>query len=259
MLQFDSVDGAPTGGGVTDMWLAGAVLDIGLPRFHLSLLRGLRDEVGADHISHVTYDAQGRIRGAAAASLSAQSVIDGTTDLYVNRLYERDPNYGMVCAAARHCGVGAPSVQMITVQPTLIADAEYRRLLFEAPGFGSKVSLISTWAERICYFNLYFSDNRARLDTINALLRSRGATLMALTHAHERLVSATPPSPVDAQLQALSSRERQVLELLQAGHTIKEVGRQLGLSPTTVVTYKNRLYEKLGVSNLKQLLTRHTH
>lgn len=245
--------------GVTDLWLANAVLDIGRPRFHASLLSGLRDEVGADHISHITYDGQGRIRGAAAASLRDQAMIDGTTELYVNRLYERDPNYPLVCAARQHQGMGAPSVQLITVQPRLIPDAEYRRLLFEAPGFGSKVSLISSWGERTCYFNLYFSRRAVALERVSALLRSRGATLMALAHAHQRLLNEAPSLAVDAPLQSLSARERQVLELLRAGHTTKLIARELELSPTTVVTYKNRIYEKLGVANLKELLVRGVH
>jgi DNA-binding NarL/FixJ family response regulator len=52
----------------------------------------------------------------------------------------------------------------------------------------------------------------------------------------------------------LSFREIQVANLLRQGHTAKEVGRALGLSPTTVVTYKNRIFKKSKVASLKEFL-----
>ena len=54
----------------------------------------------------------------------------------------------------------------------------------------------------------------------------------------------------------LSSREIQVANLLRQGHTAKEVGRALGLSPTTVVTYKNRIFKKSKVASLKEFLVK---
>ena len=52
----------------------------------------------------------------------------------------------------------------------------------------------------------------------------------------------------------LSEREVQVADLLRQGRTAKEVGRELGLSPTTVVTYKNRIFKKRNVTSLKGFL-----
>ena len=45
-------------------------------------------------------------------------------------------------------------------------------------------------------------------------------------------------------------------ELLHQGRTAKEIGKQLALSPATVVTYKSRVFEKSGVKSLKEFLTR---
>lgn len=47
-------------------------------------------------------------------------------------------------------------------------------------------------------------------------------------------------------LAALSKREREVLELLAAGVSQKEIGEQLGLSIKTVQTYRTRLGQKLN-------------
>ena len=46
----------------------------------------------------------------------------------------------------------------------------------------------------------------------------------------------------------ITEREREVLQLLAAGRSNKEIARRLGLSPNTVKTHVARLFEKLQVA-----------
>jgi DNA-binding NarL/FixJ family response regulator len=55
-------------------------------------------------------------------------------------------------------------------------------------------------------------------------------------------------------LQRLSSRERQVLQLLAEGMGIAEIASRLALSPKTVETYRARMIEKLEVRDLASLV-----
>ncbi|MBK7592509.1 MAG: response regulator transcription factor [Betaproteobacteria bacterium] len=52
----------------------------------------------------------------------------------------------------------------------------------------------------------------------------------------------------------LSEREREVLSLIVAGLTNKEVGRALTLSPRTVETHRANLFAKLGAESLAQVI-----
>lgn len=52
---------------------------------------------------------------------------------------------------------------------------------------------------------------------------------------------------VEQHLRVLSSREREVLQLVLKGFTSKEIGQQLFVSMNTVNTHKRRIKEKLGV------------
>ena len=61
--------------------------------------------------------------------------------------------------------------------------------------------------------------------------------------------SGPPPDP----FAALSDREVLVMEELLTGAGVKEIADKLGLQPTTVATYKARLFDKLGASNLLDL------
>lgn len=52
-----------------------------------------------------------------------------------------------------------------------------------------------------------------------------------------------------AQVSALSRRELQVMLLIVRGVTNQEMAEQLSLSVKTISTYRQRIYEKLGVGN----------
>ncbi len=52
----------------------------------------------------------------------------------------------------------------------------------------------------------------------------------------------------------LSDREVQVLQLLMAGKTVKDIAHELSLSPKTVSTYHMRLWDKLHVQNDVELI-----
>jgi DNA-binding NarL/FixJ family response regulator len=53
----------------------------------------------------------------------------------------------------------------------------------------------------------------------------------------------------DGPATPLSAREREVLELISAGETNREIGERLHLSPHTVKDHTSALYRKLGVRN----------
>ena len=59
---------------------------------------------------------------------------------------------------------------------------------------------------------------------------------------------------VGDRLQRLSSRERQVLQLLAEGHLVSDIAATLSLSPKTVETYRARMMEKLDIRDLATLV-----
>jgi DNA-binding NarL/FixJ family response regulator len=68
-----------------------------------------------------------------------------------------------------------------------------------------------------------------------------------------------PPSP-ETPGSALTSRQREVLQLVAEGHSIKEIGSILHVSPKTVEFHKYRVMEQLGLrttAELTQYAVRH--
>jgi two-component system, LuxR family, response regulator FixJ len=84
------------------------------------------------------------------------------------------------------------------------------------------------------------------------------ALLEALQSAVRQHVKSRERNQADRQAQVrfaqLSEREREVLGLITAGLTNKEIGRALDLSPRTVESHRANLFAKLEVDSLAQLI-----
>jgi PAS domain S-box-containing protein len=96
-------------------------------------------------------------------------------------------------------------------------------------------------------------------------LRKCGGTLWAREHpslwrdAEDRpryvLVRVEKLSDAgDDPVQRLSPREREVLDLVVAGHTSKEIAGRLGVSAASVDTYRSRLMLKLDINDVPGLV-----
>ncbi len=87
-------------------------------------------------------------------------------------------------------------------------------------------------------------------------------TAVRAVHQGKRYLSPalaeSVPDPASGQarspVNSLSTRERQVLQLVVEGHTSNEIARMIHLSPKSVETYRSRLMSKLGVRDLPSLV-----
>lgn len=64
------------------------------------------------------------------------------------------------------------------------------------------------------------------------------------------LTGATKDSPFEA----LSDRELQIANKIAEGLSLKEISNQLNLHSSTISTYKNRLFEKLNIRSVPELV-----
>ena len=122
-------------------------------------------------------------------------------------------------------------------------------------GLATRIVLISAFADGTTAYEAVAAgaaaflskdaDRRAIADTIAAV--ARGETVIAPD------VQAGLAGEIRARrgqdVPRLTDREREVLEHIAAGRSAPEIGRTLHLSPTTIKSHQQALYEKLGVSD----------
>jgi two-component system, LuxR family, response regulator FixJ len=88
------------------------------------------------------------------------------------------------------------------------------------------------------------------IDTDHAVRAVRDALRQSPPALDERAES----SVVLRAFAQLTPREREVLDLISNGHSNKEAGKSLGISPRTIEVHRARVMEKLGARNTADLM-----
>lgn len=167
------------------------------------------------------------------------------------RFHRSDP----VRSARLHTPVGSGFRRRVDVDE--IELGEYRRLCFERPRFAEKVCYGWRLPDSTIVLTFYQRssdpDSVARLDSLAQIAMTGLSRLAvpppagpALAEEIERRIALAHP--------ILTPRERAVISRTLTGQTARETGIELGVGPGTVMTYRQRAYQKLGCSRASELL-----
>ena len=83
------------------------------------------------------------------------------------------------------------------------------------------------------------------------LKESAGEEVVTAVRSLEKTGGGVLKSPLDS----LSQREREIFQLVVEGKSSAEIAKLLLLSPKSIDTYRSRLMQKLGVTNLPSLVS----
>jgi len=138
----------------------------------------------------------------------------------------------------RHIREVCPSARVIILSMHSTAEHIFRALQAGARGYLLKESAGSelVHAVRAVHAGGYYLSQRIPSQVLDQALRQ-----------HKTPATESP-------LARLSQREREILQLVVEGKSSAEIALTLSLSPKTVETYRSRLMEKLGVSDLPSLV-----
>jgi two-component system response regulator NreC len=99
------------------------------------------------------------------------------------------------------------------------------------------------------------ASRRASAEELIEMLREMGsAELAEVREMPRRGGDEFPAEKVRSRRRGLTAREREVLELLAAGRTVRAAAKILGLSVKTVDAHKFNLMRKLGLHNKAELV-----
>ena len=174
----------------------------------------------------------------------------------------QDPVFDAYRAAPR-CN----DVAIQRVRPAHIASPGFRRRVFDEAGIIERLSIIQRSADnwRVMSVARHVSDGCFTDTQIDALVSLACLALPMLPLNRTR--RAQPRPLTVAQLEArfacrfesLSARERQVCARAATGMSVADTAQDLGIAPTSVLTYRQRAYQRLNVASPVELCALVTH
>ncbi|PWE51480.1 hypothetical protein DEM26_00475 [Thioclava sp. NG1] len=120
-------------------------------------------------------------------------------------------------------------------------DDGYRERFFDAPGLKAKTTVLAVGETLRLFVSFYAVKAEGGVcDPDLARLAAR----LALLHFERALDTGVP-----AALTVLSDRERAVCLGILSGRKSEAIAAELGIAPSSVITYRKRAYGKLGISS----------
>ncbi|MEJ2456279.1 MAG: LuxR C-terminal-related transcriptional regulator [Candidatus Thiodiazotropha sp.] len=181
---------------------------------------------------------------------------------YARHLYQHDRIQLHLQSILPQQEIGQITVHRQTLRQ--IIDAELRRLYNDTMGVVDSMAItIKTGRREWITTSLCRHREQGLLteDEIETILQL--ASLIATSvSSHCRLdtdgagdYQTSVSDGIDQLCSLLTQRERQVILRILDGVTVEQIAGELGLKPTTVITYRSRAYEKLGISSRRELFS----
>lgn len=238
-----------------------AVLHVGRPAFPDALMAHLRRVAAVDHCMVFAF---ANDRDAQCLLTAGDITIgDDLGSAYAGHFHANDPNKEVIFQ--RPCDTDA--VLMPFVERRMYR-RDYRKLFFDDSGIVDKFAT-ALWHEGICiYANFYRLEAGGRYTErqVDALNRASPKVVAAITRHCQLMMEAQSRHRSDGAglladafakppLDALTSRERDICTNILQGLSSEAIAGKLGISLNSVLTYRRRAYQRLGISSQNELFS----
>lgn len=184
-------------------------------------------------------------------SKSVLSGVDERVDRYVRQFYHHDP----AVLAIRKIRPGDSFIQRISLSNIIPHD--YRKHCFTGPGFTEKLSFGWRGERYLLVISFYGTDARDG-EALGKLASLASMTLAVLVRQYAPIDRSDAARVIEGRLRRsfpiLSDREAEVIALTILGWASPRIANRLGIGPGSVLTYRQRAYQKTGVNAAAELV-----
>lgn len=234
-----------------DEFLAAIVDTIGEPDFGRLALERLNRAAPVDFWSVYRLDLAAPPRMFLSGSRSGQDVSDDCFRSYRQGLYRNDRTFAGAFRLAAASGTA------MTLWNEAEIPSPHRDQIYRRHGIRERLSVVGSDGDGgLLAVNLYRYDaagsyRDGEIDSVQSLARGLLASVRKHIQLLGRVERAAPADDSCALLRAycptLTQRELEVCERLLRGWTYDGIAADLGLSPTSVKTYRARAFDRLGI------------
>jgi two-component system, NarL family, response regulator NreC len=185
----------------------------------------------------------------------------------LRKLVEADPDMKVVGLvgdgreAVRRTMEESPDVVVMDIAMPILNGSEATRIIRQrCPQ--TRVIMLSMYSDPVHVYRAlqagavgYIAKKSVAKEVVDAIRMAHAGRLYLSAQLNESVLDhIMRKDAADDPLLRLSSRERQVLQMLAEGHSIAKIAETLSLSPKTVETYRARMMEKLDISDFASLI-----
>jgi DNA-binding CsgD family transcriptional regulator len=171
---------------------------------------------------------------------------------YTRWYQRRDPVGDAFAAAPRH-----NDVALQRVLPSDIATPSFRRAFFDDAGIVERISIIQRGHDAWRGMNVarHASEGPCSDEELGSLIGLACLVLPMLPLNRRRTTAARPLTIAELESRfsdrypRLTTRERQVCARAAAGMSVESTAHDLGIAKTSVLTYRQRAYQRLQVAS----------
>jgi DNA-binding CsgD family transcriptional regulator len=235
-----------------------AISAIGTPKYASACFDVFEQSLDADHWAMYVHRADNSVTCTASASRIHAAAAEESVRRFVTQCHSADPSL----AATKRVH---DAVCIVNMEIDDIIDAQYRRC-FERTGVRERLSLYARHGSDLRQLSIYRSARRRTFSSPEMrYFTTLAAVMMATATKHESLASGVNVLLPHLDLRALeeilehryarlSRREREVCSRAAVGKTILGTALDLGIERSSVITYRHRAYQKLGISCQNELV-----
>ncbi len=239
--------------------LAEVIESIGTNHYGPACLDLFEETLDAQHWALFRYRANNSVSCIATASRVYMDAAQQNIDRFVVRCHRVDPSL----VALKQRSPERACVAKIEIGD--IQDRQYRRC-FEMAHVQERLSLFSQLGSDLHQLSIYRGISQRSFSSRDlAYFSTLAGMVLATASKHERLSGDSAAFPPHLDLDAierclehlpcgLSKREREVCSRAAAGKTIEGTALDLNIRQTSVITYRQRAYQKLGISRQNELV-----
>ena len=184
-----------------------------------------------------------------------RNLIEAQTDMKVIALVEDGRE------AVRRAMDNGPDVVLMDIAMPVLNGTEATRIIRERRP-STRVIILSAYTDPVHVYRAlqagasgYIAKKSVAKEVVDAIRKAHEGKHYLSGQLTESLIDhLVHKAASEDPLQRLSSRERQVLQMLAEGHSVAKISGTLSLSPKTVETYRTRMMEKLGIGDFASLI-----
>jgi DNA-binding CsgD family transcriptional regulator len=231
-----------------------------------AILHLVNHHVAVANCTVMAFEAERHPRLVAVSSQTDECQMFHCATNYARQLFQHDRIQLHLRSMLAQQEVGSIAVHRQTLAQ--IIDAELRRLYNDTLSVVDSMAITIKTGRRewittnLCRHRDQGPFSKAEIETILRLAPliatsvSRHCSLETQSEGDSR---SSLSDGIDELCSALTQRERQVILCILDGVTVEQIAGKLGLKPTTVITYRSRAYEKLGIRSRRELFSAVLH